>query len=522
MAEFGPGSSKIVRSDENVLITEVTRFDGSVDTYSQTVYYDGEGGSSHNPPVLISSTPATPAEPEPAPAPRTISTPSGFPGAPATTGGGGGGSGATAAALPVFNEIVDLIETGLTMAERQNQFQMELTATALAAQLRIAERQLALQEEALSLEQARFGREEAQFNLQQLMAPELLTAMGINVTTDKEGKITAFDIDTSAFTNPEINRLSEMYAQKVGDAAAGKVPPLLEQIFTERESRLRATMRANLGPGFETSTPFLQAMSLFDREKNLAISEANRQDLLAFGGALSQAEAFQEQLIQSKLQSAMFALDPQTRQNVSVPNALMPTIPNIDPGASFFSTAASTQSNLFNTLTSADLAREEMLNNLFISGQTLGFNMLQLEQARELQLAELQNRIDVANIQASAQRSGDTKDIIGDALGIGLGIGLSPGGFLGSSQRFKKDIEPVDGHTVLARLREVPIHTWKYKHEDIPHMGPMAEEFHAAFKMGDTDMAIYYIDAIGVAYAAIQALTQKVEDLQRALNERAS
>lgn len=90
MAEFGPGSSKIVRSDENVLITEVTRFDGSVDTYSQTVYYDGEGGSSHNPPVLMTTTPAVPrAGAAFGPVAEAV-----------RRGGGGGGGGGGASAVP--------------------------------------------------------------------------------------------------------------------------------------------------------------------------------------------------------------------------------------------------------------------------------------------------------------------------------------------------------------------------------------------------------------------------------------
>ena len=38
------------------------------------------------------------------------------------------------------------------------------------------------------------------------------------------------------------------------------------------------------------------------------------------------------------------------------------------------------------------------------------------------------------------------------------------------------------------------------------HLGPMAEEFYAAFGLGDTEQGILSTDADGVAFAAIQGL----------------
>ena len=40
----------------------------------------------------------------------------------------------------------------------------------------------------------------------------------------------------------------------------------------------------------------------------------------------------------------------------------------------------------------------------------------------------------------------------------------------------------------------------------------MAQDFHAAFGLGDSDKAIGTVDAGGVALAAIQGLNQKVEE----------
>ena len=60
----------------------------------------------------------------------------------------------------------------------------------------------------------------------------------------------------------------------------------------------------------------------------------------------------------------------------------------------------------------------------------------------------------------------------------------------------------------MARL---PIETWQYKGEAIRHIGPMAQDFAAAFRVGADDRHIDLIDANGVALAAIQALTERLD-----------
>ena len=60
----------------------------------------------------------------------------------------------------------------------------------------------------------------------------------------------------------------------------------------------------------------------------------------------------------------------------------------------------------------------------------------------------------------------------------------------------------------------MPITQWKYKVEPsgIKHIGPMAQDFHAAFGLGDNDKAIGSVDESGVALAAIQGLNQKLDE----------
>lgn len=72
------------------------------------------------------------------------------------------------------------------------------------------------------------------------------------------------------------------------------------------------------------------------------------------------------------------------------------------------------------------------------------------------------------------------------------------------------------------------LNEWSYKTEDgVSHVGPMAEDFYAAFGHGPSERSITTVDADGVALAAIQGLYELVQELQaeneqmRAAMERA-
>ena len=91
------------------------------------------------------------------------------------------------------------------------------------------------------------------------------------------------------------------------------------------------------------------------------------------------------------------------------------------------------------------------------------------------------------------------------------GVTLAAGGnaWAGISDRnVKANFTSVDGRDVLERLASIPIETWNLKSQDasIRHMGPMAQDFHAAFGLGESDTSITTVDADGVALAAIQGL----------------
>jgi hypothetical protein len=72
----------------------------------------------------------------------------------------------------------------------------------------------------------------------------------------------------------------------------------------------------------------------------------------------------------------------------------------------------------------------------------------------------------------------------------------------------------VSGEDVLARLRTLPITTWTYRvdADDVRHLGPTAQDFHAAFGLGSDNTTIAGVDEGGVALAAAQALDRRTVD----------
>ena len=91
------------------------------------------------------------------------------------------------------------------------------------------------------------------------------------------------------------------------------------------------------------------------------------------------------------------------------------------------------------------------------------------------------------------------------------GVGLAPGSGTWSTlsdRNAKTAIRPVDARDVLKKVVAIPLNTWQYKSQDSKyrHMGPMAQDFYAAFELGESDKGIDTVDADGVALAAIQGL----------------
>lgn len=99
------------------------------------------------------------------------------------------------------------------------------------------------------------------------------------------------------------------------------------------------------------------------------------------------------------------------------------------------------------------------------------------------------------------------------------GVSLSAGGGSWASLsdvNMKENFASVNGEELLERLRMVPITSWNYKTQDstIRHIGPMAQDFAAAFNVGEDNRHIATIDPDGVALAGVQALDNRTNSQQ--------
>jgi hypothetical protein len=90
-----------------------------------------------------------------------------------------------------------------------------------------------------------------------------------------------------------------------------------------------------------------------------------------------------------------------------------------------------------------------------------------------------------------------------------------------SSRTLKEAFEAVDVGAVLSKVLDLSITTWRYTgSNEGRHLGPVAEDFHAAFGLGAGERTIATVDSAGVALAAIQGLNQKLEAENAALRAR--
>jgi hypothetical protein len=74
----------------------------------------------------------------------------------------------------------------------------------------------------------------------------------------------------------------------------------------------------------------------------------------------------------------------------------------------------------------------------------------------------------------------------------------------------------VDGEDVLRRLRAVPVTSWNGIAEGpgVRHIGPMAQDWHAAFALNDDPLTIHQGDLAGATLAAVQALLSRTDALR--------
>jgi hypothetical protein len=85
-----------------------------------------------------------------------------------------------------------------------------------------------------------------------------------------------------------------------------------------------------------------------------------------------------------------------------------------------------------------------------------------------------------------------------------------------SDRNLKENFSTVDGSEILQKIAGLEITRWNYKSEpeNITHIGPMGQDFYAAFGVGQDEKGIAALDEGGIALAAIKELYRVQQELK--------
>lgn len=142
-----------------------------------------------------------------------------------------------------------------------------------------------LQEQTAILRQQQQQLQES-LRQQNLLQPLLFGQLGIREVRDAAGNVTGYERAPLTPEQQQQAQIESKLRERTLAALEGNLPvdPALERSIEEGRGTLGETLRRNLGPGFETSTPGIQALAEFGK----------RAEELRFGartGTLTTAEA---------------------------------------------------------------------------------------------------------------------------------------------------------------------------------------------------------------------------------------
>jgi hypothetical protein len=127
-----------------------------------------------------------------------------------------------------------------------------------------------------------------------------------------------------------------------------------------------------------------------------------------------------------------------------------------------------------------------------------------------------------ANNQFVARGCGGIRFFTSQSLSSGVEVAAGGGSWSSVSDRNRKaNFATVEGEDVLLRLRNVPVTTWNYITQDrtIRHAGAMAQDFYAAFGLGESELLINSVDMDGINLAAVKALEARSTRQQARIEE---
>jgi len=85
-----------------------------------------------------------------------------------------------------------------------------------------------------------------------------------------------------------------------------------------------------------------------------------------------------------------------------------------------------------------------------------------------------------------------------------------------SDKNKKENVEVFDADELFEKAMSLPVTRWNYIKEDdeVKHIGPMAQDFYEAFRLGSNDISLSSRDLAAVTLAALQELNERHEELK--------
>jgi hypothetical protein len=124
--------------------------------------------------------------------------------------------------------------------------------------------------------------------------------------------------------------------------------------------------------------------------------------------------------------------------------------------------------------------------------------------------------------QFLVRASGGTVFYTNSTASTGVSLPAGGGSWTTLSDKNKKEhFRKLNGEEVLNKIAAMDIYSWNYKSQsdDIRHVGPFAQDFYAAFKLGESDTTISMVDIEGINMLALKTLEQRTRQLNEKIKE---
>lgn len=296
---------------------------------------------------------------------------------------------------------------------------------------------------------------------QDAFAPILMKEYGLIRNVDPTTGAVSYTEDPNDTLRAQGKEIQTLANERSLKALKGELPvsPTLDNELNVGEAQLKERLSRQLGPGYETSTPGIQAMSEYKR-MSTALREAERRDQLTTAEALSL-----------------------NRQN----------------GRLQYNSGVTDS-----TITQPAMTRAQLLTGAQ-AGQNSAMNYYTNQRNERMGYQQM----------AAQERAGYASAAMG-AVGMAGAAGI-----MKSDPALKKDIEPVSDARLLTAIRRMPVSRWKYKadHDQKEYIGAMAPDMPK--DVSPTGKDFHVISYLGMLTGSIRALDKKLDKMERISKGRA-